>query len=80
MAQFSKRHYQAIAQVMQDSRIEQEQFGLHDSKQQSAVNDAMEVVCDELADMFFDDNPLFKRDLFMQACQPGANVRARKVA
>jgi hypothetical protein len=34
-------------------------------------------VRNELADMFAGDNGQFKRDRFMHACKPGANVRAR---
>jgi hypothetical protein len=30
-----------------------------------------------LADAFAADNGLFRRDRFMHACEPGANVRAR---
>jgi hypothetical protein len=30
-----------------------------------------------LADMFAADNSQFKRERFISACQPGANVRAR---
>ena len=42
MAQFSKRHYQAIALAMQNSRLEQAQNGLFDVSQTAAVNDAIE--------------------------------------
>jgi hypothetical protein len=36
-----------------------------------------ECVIGMLADMFAADNSQFKRERFTNACQPGANVRAR---
>jgi hypothetical protein len=40
-------------------------------------NDPITVVVDELADTFAADNGMFKRERFMRAGVPGANVRAR---
>jgi hypothetical protein len=37
----------------------------------------MECVVKYLADLFAGDNGQFQRDRFIQACEPGANVRAR---
>jgi len=63
---FQKRHYEAIALAMQEAR-----------RRVNGSNDPIAVVVDELADVFASDNGQFKRDRFMRACEPGANVRAR---
>jgi len=64
---FAKRHYEAIAQAMQDARTH---------LRSDAVNQ-QECVIHCLADMLAADNPEFKRARFERACEPGANVRAR---
>jgi hypothetical protein len=63
---FAKRHYEAIATAIQEA-----------SRRVNGSNDPIAVVVDELADVFASDNGMFKRDRFMRACEPGANVRAR---
>jgi hypothetical protein len=63
---FAKRHYEAIAQAMQEAR-----------RHANGSNDPIAVVVDELADAFASDNGMFKRERFVRACEPGANVRAR---
>ena len=74
MPKFSKRHYEAIATVMQDmhrqatsdnvvSEVEQTDLAFH--------------VCEEFAALFERDNSVFKRGRFLLACIPGNNVRAR---
>jgi hypothetical protein len=63
---FAKGQYEAIAQAMQEAR-----------RRANGSNDPIAVVVDELADVFATDNGMFKRDRFMRACGPGANVRAR---
>ena len=64
---FQKRHYEAIALAMQHAHV------LGNPVQRNQ----WESVRNELADMFARDNGMFKRDRFMHACEPGANVRAR---
>ena len=64
---FAKRHYEAIALAMQHAHV------LGNPVQRNQ----WESVRNELADMFARDNGMFKRDRFMHACEPGANVRAR---
>ena len=68
MCKFAKRHYEAIAEAMQEA-------------QRYAINDDQHKAIDrsisELADTFAADNGEFKRDRFVRACVPGANVRAR---
>jgi hypothetical protein len=64
---FAKRHYEAIAQAMQDARFHLRNTGL----------DQWLCVVNCLADVFAADNGMFKRERFKRACEPGANVRAR---
>ena len=64
LTRFAKRHYEAIAEAMQEA------------EGGDAINQH-ECVIGMLADMFAADNSQFKRERFTNACQPGANVRAR---
>jgi hypothetical protein len=63
---FAKRHYEAIALAMQVAR-----------RSVNGSNDPIVVVIEKLADVFAADNGMFKRDRFIRACEPGANVKAR---
>jgi hypothetical protein len=67
LSRFAKRHYEAIAEAMQEARTH---------LRCDAINQH-ECVVGMLADMFAADNSQFKRERFTNACQPGANVRAR---
>jgi len=67
LPRFSKRHYEALALALQDARTH---------LRCDAINQ-QECVLRMLADMFAADNSQFKRQRFINACQPGANVRAR---
>jgi len=65
---FAKRHYEAIALAMQEAmRVAIMPGDVH----------CVRMVIDELADTFAADNGQFKRERFINACEPGANVRAR---
>jgi methyl coenzyme M reductase alpha subunit len=66
LSRFQKRHYEAIALAMQEAR-----------RRANGSNDPIAVVVDELADVFTGGNGQFKRERFIRACDPGANVRAR---
>lgn len=66
MAKFQKRHYEAIAQALQDA---------HPGDQCDTLQWC--EVCQTLAEEFRRDNPAFDPLRFMKACKPGANVRAR---
>lgn len=68
MAAFQKRHYEALATLMQRAKVQ------HETDQQGGLDMLQRM----LADMLGDDNPEFNRDRFLAACEPGANVRARK--
>ena len=61
LSRFAKRHYEAIART----HLRCDAIKEH------------ECVIGMLADMFAADNSQFKRERFINACQPGANVRAR---
>lgn len=71
MSHFTKRDYEAIAQVMQDAHP-----GAALSKDNRAVIQWSETVKD-FAEMLERDNSSFDIIRFVRACQPGANVRAR---
>lgn len=60
---FAKRHYEAIAEVIQDIR------GRH-------LNAGLALTC-AMANMLQSDNPRFDRARFEAACVPGANVKQR---
>jgi hypothetical protein len=66
---FQKRHYEAIAQTIQNMPT----FAASLRAQQESTASAF-------AEMLGQDNPLFNRERFLAACKPGANVRARKFA
>jgi hypothetical protein len=67
LSRFAKRHYEAIAEAMQEARTHLRCDAIKEH----------ECVIGMLADMFAADNSQFKRERFINACQPGANVRAR---
>jgi hypothetical protein len=69
---FAKRHYEAVALAMQDALRDAMTTDPTPARQR-AVNVAIEC----LADVFASDNGQFKRDRFISACVPGANVKAR---
>jgi len=65
---FAKRHYEAIAQAMQNAQP---------SPRDVAGCLTWEACRNELIQTFRADNPEFKPTRFAAACEPGANVRAR---
>ena len=67
MAIFAKRHYEAIALVMQKSCPGEQEYQRPEWR----------AVREKLSDMFEQDNPQFNRIRFVLACNPGANVRKR---
>lgn len=68
---FNKRHYEAIAEIMQHHCPYPKIVG------NDELNAAWIGVRNELADMFARDNSRFQRERFLAACQPGANVKLR---
>jgi len=70
---FAKRHYEAIASAMQEAYRSID----HDGPASDLVRAGINVARNELADTFAADNGKFKRERFIAACVPGANVKAR---
>jgi hypothetical protein len=69
---FAKRHYEAIALAMQD--VSPVRFTSTDDPERRVQHAAtLRALCD----LFASDNGMFKRERFVRACEPGANVRAR---
>lgn len=66
---FAKRHYELIAEVMQQTYSTDAGDG--------GGADVWSSVVDALADLFAGDNGQFSRERFLRACEPGNNVRAR---
>ena len=62
---FQKRHYEAIATVIQNLNFTEDELYRR------------ELIAQEFADMLKTDSPKFKYARFCRACEPGANVRAR---
>lgn len=71
-SKFCKRHYEAIAEAMQEA-FRYADIEDNTGKQRIGVKIAQRY----LVDMLSCDNGSFKRDRFIRACEPGANVRAR---
>jgi hypothetical protein len=71
---FAKRHYEAIATVIQNLVLSDDELS---GDELCELQRRRECIAYEFADMFASDNGQFQRDLFICACVPGANVRAR---
>jgi len=71
MAHFNKRHYEAIATVMQDTHPTVRGWSGPESRSQ------WDDICVHLSDMFAEDNSLFNSSRFLHACLPGSNVKAK---
>jgi hypothetical protein len=68
-AMFNKRHYEAIEVAMQEAKPE--------PNWSSNKHAQWTVTVSRLADAFARDNSQFKRDRFIAACEPLANVKLR---
>jgi hypothetical protein len=71
---FCKRHYEAIATVIQNLVLSDDE---HDEEGLAELEARRQAIAGEFADLFAGDSGGFKRERFMRACVPGANVRAR---
>lgn len=67
MPDFQQRHYEALAKLMQDAKVQ------HETDQQGGL-DMLERM---LTEMLARDNAKFDSGRFIRACQPGRNVKAR---
>lgn len=61
MAKFAARHYEAVAQVLQDTRP------ANDTARVTEARDQWNLMADKFATMFADDNDKFDRDRFDKA-------------
>ena len=73
-AKFAKRHYECIALAMQEAA---KCNGGNSLQWSDGFAAGLIAIRNELADVFARDNGMFKRERFIAACVPGANVRAR---
>ncbi len=73
MSHFAKRHYEAIATVLQDAKTDP--VMVHETGKPTRRH--WDILVERFADMFARDNDMFDRGRFERACVPGANVRAR---
>ena len=70
MSQFSQRHYETIATVINKAiRVSHEE--------KMIGSKATAFVIKKLVDTFEDDNPKFKKDLFMRALSNGTSTQRR---
>ena len=77
-AKFQQRHYEAIAEVLQEALT----YAINRSTDTHSAlgtesQTGVHMVRNLLTDLFEEDNNLFDIDRFERACQPGANVKAR---
>jgi hypothetical protein len=83
MSHFAKRHYEAIALMLQrvcpDLPMDREGFYDDEGYDHDALGRQLmwDDIRAELADTFKADNSQFNRDRFLFACKPGRNVRAK---
>ena len=68
MSAFQKRHYEAIALVMQQTYPPKQSWVMQEAHA-TAINQWM-IDCEGIADMFASDNPAFNRANFIQRCEP----------
>jgi hypothetical protein len=66
---FTKQHHEAIAMVMQHTHPSEEQV------EYDYLLYQWEMVVNELARTFASDDATFKRVWFINACDPGSNVK-----
>lgn len=71
---FQQRHFEAIARMMQDLKAEGETDFATGARLQWGAT------CEAMCDLFSQHNPNFDRERFKRACEPGANVKARRAA
>src|SRR5690349_16188875 len=76
MSTFQKRHYEAIAQALQQAYSDALARNPKGDNAAIAAH-GVSLAREALADMFQRDNGMLKRSRFANACEPGANVRAR---
>lgn len=73
MAHFNKRHYEAIALVLQTAK--NDPIMVHETGKPTVSH--WDMLVERFADTMARDNHLFDRDRFIHACKPGSNVKAK---
>ena len=73
MAHFNKRHYEAIATVLQAAK--NDPVMVHETDKPTVSH--WDLLIERFADALARDNHLFDRSRFVLACKPGSNVKAR---
>ena len=68
LPRFQKRHYEAIAKIMQDLALCAD---TEDKRRHTTLAINM------FSEIFAEDNSAFQLGRFERACEPGANVKAR---
>jgi hypothetical protein len=74
LPKFNRRHYEALAQVIQGLALSHNELSNEELDELVSVRQG---IAGDFADMLGRDNPRFDRERFIRACVPGANVRAR---
>lgn len=82
MARFSKRHYEMVAQAMQESSPSRPHRNSTSNYSTALAlynirREQWEMTRDQLSNVFRGDNAAFKSERFIRACEYGANVKAR---
>lgn len=77
MARFSKRHYEMVAQAMQESSPTRPPRNSTALALYNIRREQWEMTRDQLSNVFCGDNAAFKSERFLRACEYGANVKAR---
>jgi hypothetical protein len=62
----TQKDYRAVAKAVRETYAQQDS---HDVKEYSGAVNALNDLCNRLADVLQADNPQFKRNLFLNACQ-----------
>ena len=69
---FSKKHYETIADALaHEMRYISGVFGNSQQQRQHDMCETVREVADKLADRFAEDDPLFNRERFLNACGVG---------
>ena len=68
---FAKRHYEAIATVIQHLTLSDDE---HDEQGLAEIEARRQAIAREFANLFASDNGMFKRERFERACEPGVGM------
>ena len=74
-SKFQQRHFEIVAKMFQDLR--KWEGYTQQTDMEKGYDTGISAVQDALTSLFMNDNPMFQPERFRNACQPGANVKAR---